>query len=456
MNELRTLTIRVTPLPGESMDSWLEALARRCWMPLPALLSTLQLPPPERIHQLVTGLPEQRLRALEECLRLPTGRLDQTIAQADLFGRRAPRCRFCPQCLEETQGRWMLRWWLPWTFACTRHRALLHPICPRCKYPPRQTIPSEVHQQRPGQCLNKPTRRRGRCGTDLSTARPLPLAPQHPLLSTQEQLDLIPVHGHDVPESVFANVDRLLAKPTTQLAPVDLATLDATSRRAWEQALSEVTDPTTQFGRWRLRERAHALLTPEFLHREHEERRRSLRELAESLGLPQRIVVQRAKDLGIKIHPGGTRPHHFDDDWLRDQYVVQLRSVRDIGRAAGTCDGPVQRRLAELGIAIRPVGAHSRRDMLAKLDDSVPRDIRAAVEGTLHGWLRLHRFQIHMALPTLSATADYLNVERGALSMQFSRLERAVGAELFRRVALLVSYESACSSGARALPSTGE
>ncbi|MFD4630339.1 LysR family transcriptional regulator [Streptomyces sp. NPDC058284] len=38
-----------------------------------------------------------------------------------------------------------------------------------------------------------------------------------------------------------------------------------------------------------------------------------------------------------------------------------------------------------------------------------------------------------MAFPTLSATADYLNVERGALSMQFSQLERAIGAELFHR-----------------------
>ncbi|MEU6548356.1 hypothetical protein [Streptomyces sp. NPDC046859] len=71
--------------------------------------------------------------------------------------------------------------------------------------------------------------------------------------------------------------------------------------------------------------------------------------------------------------------------------------------------------------------------MLAKLDDSVPRDIRAAVEGTMHGWLRLHRFQIHVAFTTLSGTADYLNVEGGVLSMQFSRLERAIGAELFRR-----------------------
>ncbi|MCX4607727.1 MULTISPECIES: TniQ family protein [Streptomyces] len=432
MSELRTLTIRVTPLPGESMDSWLEALARRCWMPLPSLLSSLQMPPPERIHQLVTGLSEQHLRTLEEGLRLPAGRLDQSVAQADLFGRRAPRCRFCPQCLEETQGRWMLRWWLPWTFVCTRHQALLHPVCPRCKYPPRQTMPGEVHRQPPGQCLHKPTRQRLRCGTDLSAARPLPLAPHHHLLSTQEQLDALPVHGHAA-DSVFANVDRLLARPTTPLSPGDLAALDATSRRAWEQAFNDVTDPATPLGRWRLRERARMILTPEFLHREHEKSRKALREIAEDLRLPRRIVHERAKELGIKIQPGGVRPHQFDDDWLRDQYVVRLRSGSDISRETGTSGMPVLRRLTALGIPIRPAGAYSRRDMLAKLDESVPLDIRAAVEGTLHGWRRLNRFQIHMAFPNATATATYLNVKPNTLSMQFSQLERAIGAELFHR-----------------------
>ncbi|MER5890013.1 LysR family transcriptional regulator [Streptomyces sp. NPDC001941] len=197
--------------------------------------------------------------------------------------------------------------------------------------------------------------------------------------------------------------------------------------------LNDVTDPAAEFSRWRLRSRAHTLLTPQFLHREHEVRKRSLREIAKSFDLPQRLVVQRAKDLGIKVQPGGTRPHPFDDAWLRDQYVVHLRSLGDISRETGACTETVVRRLTRLGVAIRPVGSRSRREMLMQLDESVHCDIRAAVEGTLHGWIRLRRFQIHMAFPTLSATADYLNVEHSTLSMQFSRLERAIGEDLFRR-----------------------
>ncbi|GAA0474943.1 hypothetical protein GCM10010361_44160 [Streptomyces olivaceiscleroticus] len=197
--------------------------------------------------------------------------------------------------------------------------------------------------------------------------------------------------------------------------------------------LDDVTDPAAEIGRWRLRSRAHTLLTPQFLHREHEVRKRSLREIAKSFDLPERLVVQRAKDLGIKVQPAGTRPHPFDDAWLREQYVVQLRSLGDISHETGACTETVTRRLVKLGIARRPAGSRSRREMLVELDKSVHHDIRAAVEDTLHGWVRLRRFQINMAFPTVSATADYLNMEHGALSMQFSQMERAIGGELFRR-----------------------
>lgn len=40
---------------------------------------------------------------------------------------------FCPQCLHENEGAWFLRWKLPWTFACTVHKALLFDTCPSCE-----------------------------------------------------------------------------------------------------------------------------------------------------------------------------------------------------------------------------------------------------------------------------------------------------------------------------------
>ncbi|WP_405615397.1 helix-turn-helix transcriptional regulator [Streptomyces sp. NBC_01511] len=73
--------------------------------------------------------------------------------------------------------------------------------------------------------------------------------------------------------------------------------------------------------------------------------------------------------------------------------------------------------------------------MTAKIDTSLPRDVRSAAEGTLHGWLRLHRFQIAMRFPSLDSAAHHLKAEPNALVTQFQRLERDVGATLFARAA---------------------
>ncbi|MFJ5179762.1 TniQ family protein [Streptomyces griseoviridis] len=119
--EPRTLAIRVLPQPGESLDSWLEALARRSWTALSALLDALGLPTQERTHHLLTGLPPEMFQRLKKRLNLRAVVLEQSVVPAALFGRRAPHWRFCPQCLSEGQGRFPIRWWLPWTFACTKH-----------------------------------------------------------------------------------------------------------------------------------------------------------------------------------------------------------------------------------------------------------------------------------------------------------------------------------------------
>lgn len=431
MTELRTLSIRVTPLPGEGIDSWLEALARRCWMPLPALLSALGLPPAEHTRQLVTGLSRQDLRQLERRLQLPVRRLDHAVAQADLFGRRAPRCRFCPQCLQETQGRWRLRWWLPWTFACTRHRALLHTTCPACEAPPRHTMPCEVHRHPPGHCLRRTARQPDICGTNLSALSPLILDHDHPLLGVQQQIDALQTAGHTDTSALFTSLDQLLTQLTDSIRPEDLQRMSATARHVWERALDEAIDPASQFGSWRLRERARTTLTRELLHREYVKNEKPMRQIAKDLALPSRIVIRKAKDLGITVHPG-PRPHPFDDDWLREQYLVHLRSSEDIAREVGTDDGPVLRRLAQLGIP-RRVGVHGRRALIEKLDESLPHDIRTAVEATLHGWLRLRRFQIHMAFPSLTTSAAYIGVPPGALTSQFNQLEESLDTPLFHR-----------------------
>ena len=44
---------------------------------------------------------------------------------------------YCPKCLTARDGRWMLSWRLPWSFACTAHGTVLLDDCPACGRPPR-------------------------------------------------------------------------------------------------------------------------------------------------------------------------------------------------------------------------------------------------------------------------------------------------------------------------------
>ncbi|WP_420834138.1 TniQ family protein [Streptomyces yunnanensis] len=166
VSEPRTLAIRVLPQPGESLDSWLEALARRSWTSLSALLDALGLPTEERTHYLLTGLPPEMFQRLKKQLNLRVRVLEQSAVPPALFGRRAPHWRFCPQCLNEGQGRFPTRWWLPWTFACTKHQVLLHRHCPSCHAEPRGFLPRSVHLHPPGRCMRR-TGLRTVCGADL-------------------------------------------------------------------------------------------------------------------------------------------------------------------------------------------------------------------------------------------------------------------------------------------------
>lgn len=432
MRESRTLAIRVLPQPDESLDSWLEALARRSWTPLSALLDALGLPAENRTHSLLVGLSPEMHQRLKMQLNLPEGALDQAAVPAALFAPRAPHWRFCPQCLNERQGRFPTRWWLPWTFACTKHQVLLHSDCPGCRAEPREFLPRPVHLHPPGHCM-RPTARRTVCGTGLDKLPPLTLPHEHALLRAQAQLNSLPVSQQMAPERTFAKVDKCLSLLVESLSASDLRSMSDTARYAWQKALTDVTDPATALGTWRLQERRRTILTPDFLKREYTEGQTPLHVIAKNHGIPTQRVIQHARDLGVTIFRG-QRPHTIEDEeWLREQYLDRARGIDDIAQEIGTSGNVVIRHLENLGIPRRPFGARSMTALNAKLDESVPYDIRAAVEGTLHGWLRLRRFQIHMAFPTLQATADYLASTPGRLAMQFGQLEEAVGGELFHR-----------------------
>ena len=87
----------------------------------------------------MAGIPAQVLRRLEHQAGLPAGRLDDAVLDRylPLGPVRRRGSRYCPSCLAERDGRWLLAWRLGWTFACTTHGVLLCDTCPACGQAPR-------------------------------------------------------------------------------------------------------------------------------------------------------------------------------------------------------------------------------------------------------------------------------------------------------------------------------
>ncbi|MFZ3492595.1 TniQ family protein [Streptomyces sp. 5.8] len=806
MNQTRALPLRVAVMPGEGLDSWVEALGRRYGITMATTLRTLGLPKTVLTRQLITSLPVTTLRRIETQAGLPAGRLNTAVVGDSFpFGpQQQRRCRFCPQCLAERDGRWLMNWWLPWVFACTRHGSLLHDTCPGCGEGLRIQMPGHTHRHPAGTCTrgkSKPG-----CGTSLTDVPALTLDTGHPLLTTQNSIDelltaadtprslwtdlnrctpwlmhviddteLAPmgemirrhwrhstlattgparlgqplaaaVHGviahtalpflagnndataitairnlrarHDTRSKIIPRgmtvgqwshlspdahrhflratddtmgaLDRVRFSSTTLRAglpghgsqqpterirhvpqflwpgwavrfmphegvehffrgisaallllpgqprltarqitdrlsphlpnlmtitlqralksghpdvltaicdiahyldeygsPIDydrrrrlvpdapitpdqwkqlcfatgtqpgeqlntkttqtpryrnaqrylhhlltgadlndprhplairtagdrsryltfsaeltlaqrdalrdhatgvLHRLDIDEPLTWEPpqtladgldlpgphpddigleevrriviteqrppgdaaselgttlthirfALEHVPREPRQWGRssptgsWRLREQAKGVLTPDFLQREYTELGKTLTRIATETSIPKHIVLEHADTAGLTIYHS-RRPHPIDEAWLREQYLTHKHSTSNIAHQIGTTDETVRRRLQQLGITLRPQGVHSRTVMTAKLGRSIPRAIRAAVEGALHGWLRLHRFQITMAFPNLNTACRYLDIDQRVLTVQFQRLETDIGHQLYHR-----------------------
>ncbi|MCE7010074.1 TniQ family protein [Kibdelosporangium philippinense] len=183
---------------------------------------------------------------------------------------------------------------------------------------------------------------------------------------------------------------------------------------------------------WHTEQHAARVLTRDFFDREYIHKGRTLNELAETTGIGRHIIARIAKQLDVPLNKGRA-PFPIDPDWLREQYGDRLRPTADIAAELGTDQMTVNHALHRLDIPTRPSGVGSFPQMIAVLDKDVPRDIRAAVEGALHGWQRLHRFQIAMTFPSIDTAATYLGAHQSSLVHQFQRLERDIGTQLYRR-----------------------
>lgn len=208
---VRTLPIRLFPLEGEPLDSWLETLAHRSKTDVRDIAMAAGLPSDARKAfrfdfttrledeeadrlSLATGIPADRLRAMtlglydEKAVSLIPDR--RATHRARLWGR-STGSRYCPVCLVERDGRWLLRWRLTWSMACTRHMILLPHTCPACGQRPH-TNARTYGMFSPGECSTRLTgrSRTGRyCCYDLTHAAAMNLPQHSPILAAQSWIN---------------------------------------------------------------------------------------------------------------------------------------------------------------------------------------------------------------------------------------------------------------------------
>jgi TniQ/Bacterial regulatory helix-turn-helix protein, lysR family len=211
---IRTLPLRVDPLPGEALESWMAALAYRHDTTWGELLDTVLPPtradPPAARTNLTsrltavqrtqichaTGIAEQVCTAMTLSV-LADGLVsvdpDRGIATTPwgAIGRQ----RFCPLCLRENGGRWELRWRLPWICVCQRHHCYLSDTCAVCgRYqdiymcwcnrkfrPPMSRCRALVESAPPDP--------KHRCNAPLTRVKTDRLPVGHPILTMQHRLE---------------------------------------------------------------------------------------------------------------------------------------------------------------------------------------------------------------------------------------------------------------------------
>jgi len=221
----------------------------------------LYLTDQQRAHiQTITGVPDDDLRGslMTSWVGGPAGGTTRTGEDATTNGRKFNRhnwvytsgSHYCPACLKQTNGVWLLDWKLPWVFACPQHATLLRHECPTCRHrPPYEnldgslfpTFPMSVAE--PGCCANKNgvvgrSGKRGRCSTDLREV-PAGLALPPALLEIQVEV----INAQPTQSRQWWNDLKVLSKlalgqlPAAGLQEVLPAPVPAELVAAWDVAM---------------------------------------------------------------------------------------------------------------------------------------------------------------------------------------------------------------------------
>ena len=197
----RRLPLLVPPVPGEAIDSWVEACARRYevsrgdvqralglstidarWM---VRLSAIELETAAAASGFdaacLSSMTMDRFDGVCIAIRDDTRRLRRSFSWGGYL-----RSRYCPRCLAESGGRWQLAWRLCWSFLCVEHLCLLEDVCPVCGGHQRKTSSRGRKVQGAGTCTAD--RKDSICRTDLSARDAHTVAPSHRSVAAQRMI----------------------------------------------------------------------------------------------------------------------------------------------------------------------------------------------------------------------------------------------------------------------------
>jgi hypothetical protein len=228
----RTLPLRVAPLPGEAIDSWLEAVAHRHQVRFADILRLCgitrharnaawwrSLTGEEALRiAIITGTEPARVRAMTlNSVYNAEAQLHEGQRRTYASWARRAGSRFCPRCLRQNNGRWPLAWRIDLCFACPTHRCLLADSCPMCGACPRRLAHPAGTVPQPAICIGH-QRREGRvgtqCGHDYTTVGVLRLPDGHPIASAQQKINDL-LGGESVPLPLYGtcppSTDRVLS-----------------------------------------------------------------------------------------------------------------------------------------------------------------------------------------------------------------------------------------------------
>lgn len=184
-----------SPLQDESLDSWLQYLARLLECSPSTLLRAAGIH--TRITgNLIRGVEDSFANLLSVATGVPTetihlatlGRYDGLIADGGVDPKlTTSTAAYCPTCLLENSGRWRLGWHATSSMVCTIHNVLLVDRCPECgclANPLTQRIApsSSANRARNRPCI-------GGCLERLIETTPIYVDPDSQIIRSQQWID---------------------------------------------------------------------------------------------------------------------------------------------------------------------------------------------------------------------------------------------------------------------------